>query len=267
MYGIQTPESHGLRSISLGPRGLYASPAWGRQLEVSTLKGILDRITGLRTRKFAWNVRFDHKPLAAGLASLGLGFQRTSTHVLPLDRNYEHVFAGYHATLRNHVRKARRRGVVVREARNLEDVFAYYQVHTRRAQEKGGYAFIYPVELLTELIRIRPAVWILIAECEDRVVAGGVFCQDGCSVMYWHGAYDRDYSRFYPFCAVLDEAIRRACDTGAAFFNLGGSAGLVTLESFKASWGAHRELNWMFEWTNPLWSRLSRLKAAIQKAP
>ena len=265
MYGVQTPESYGLRSVSLGPASLYASPGWDDPLELPTLTGILDQIMGIRTTRFTWNVRFDHEPLAAGLKSLGIEFQLSPTHVLYLDRDYERIFAAYHATTRNHIRRAYRQGVTVRVARSPDDINAYYRVHTRLAETKGGYSFIYPIELFTELTKLRTDACLLVAECEGRVIAGGLFFQDGCSVMYWHGASDRNYSRFYPFCAVLDQAIRLACETRAAFFNLGGSAGVATLERFKSSWGARPELNWAFEWTNAFWSRLSGLKASIRK--
>jgi hypothetical protein len=268
MYGIQKGDRFGLYSISLAPAGRYASPGWVGELECSTLQGILDRLKGFRTRQFVWNVRFDHEPLAAGLISLGLRFRRTTTHVLHLEQDYEHIFAGYTSTNRNKIRKTGRRGVLVREAHTPDDVHAYYQMRTQMDQQKGRPASIYPVQLLLELIKIPGAVRLFVAECEGRIAAGGLFYQDGCSVMYSIGASDRSYSHFHPAYAVFDKAIRWACESGATFFDFGGSAGIASLEQFKSFWGARPELNWQFEWMNPFWARLSRLKGKIvtQKA-
>jgi hypothetical protein len=213
-------------------------------------------LTTWATRRFVWNVRFDHGALAAGLTSLGLIGTRNSTHVLELSPDYERVFAGFNSAARNHVRQALRKGVKVRTVSSLDDVRAYYDVHTTLAQQQGTYGVIYPLSLLVELSRLGDDVRFFIAECEEKVVAGGVFFRDGGSVMYWHGATDRAYSKFYPMCAVFDQIIREAAESGAASFNFGGSAGLASLEQFKSSWGARPALNWQFTWASPYWSAL-----------
>jgi len=265
MYAIQTSSAYGQRHISLAPNGLYASPGWDGQLERSTLDGILHSLTGFRTRGFIWNVRFDHEPLAAGLASLGLGFQRTSTQVVDLSKDYERVFAGFSATIRNQIRSARRRRVMVRETVDPADIFAYYQVHMRLAQQKG-WRFVHPVELFLELVKLPNTVRFLVAEFEGRLLGAGLFVRDGCSVTSMQATTDRDYSRYYPDRVVYDEAIRWACESGAAFFNLGGSLGSTSLEQFKSLWGARSVLNWMFEWYNPLWAPVSHLKVAARRS-
>lgn len=263
MYAIQTLGRYGLPFVSLAPFGLYASPGWNGQIEIPTLQGILYRLKRGLTRGFVWNARFDHQSLAGGLISLGVRFQRTTTHVLHLEQGYEHVFSRHTGTMRNKIRKARRMGVLVRDVHDAEDINAYYRIHTQLAQQKGGYGSIYPARLFLELVNVPGAVRLLLAECEGRIAAGGLFFRDGCSVMYWHGATDRDYSHFYPSYAIFDEAIRWACEIGATFVNFGGSAGIASLEQFKSSWGARPERNWEFTWMNPFWAHLSRLKAKI----
>lgn len=268
LYASQTPGWYGLRYVSLAPFGLYASPGWNGHLERSTVDGILHSLMGLRTRGFVWNVRFDHEPLAAALVSLGLRFERVPTRVVHLGQGYDQVFARYSATIRNHVRRTRSLGVLVRDAVTPDDVRAYYQVHLRlvqQEQDRRGYGYIYPIELLLELMKVRGSGRLLLAEYDGKVVAGGMFLSDGCSVYYFHGASDRDYSRFFPSCAVFDEAIRWACGIGAGFVNLTDSGGITSLERFKASWGACLELNWRFDWTNPFWVRLSRFKATMSR--
>jgi len=183
--------------------------------------------------------------------------------VLDLQHGYERAASGYSASIGNQIRKARRRGVHVRVAQDEEDVRAYHDLHTRLVQQKEWQGYHYPLALFLELTQLRSSVRVLVAESEGRIVAGGLFFRDGCSVMYWHGASDREYSHLFASRSVVDEAIRWACDTGAEFLNFGGSAGLASLEQFKSAWGARPELNWSFEWTNPVWQRLSRLKPAI----
>jgi hypothetical protein len=263
MYAVQNHGSYGRQFLSLAPYGLYASPGWQGQLQQSTLEGILGCLTGIQTISFVWNVRFDHEQLAGCLISSGLEFSRTPTRVLNLTSDYERTFAGYNATIRNHVRKAPRRGVSVRQTVSPESVAEYHRIYTRNAERRGGYGVIYPAKLLLELVEARSIARLLVAEHEGRLIGGGLFFRDGNSIRYWHGASDREYSHCYPSCAVLDEAIRWACESGAAFFNFGPSVGLSSLDQFKSFWGARTELNWEFVWTNPLWARVSSLKTRL----
>lgn len=263
MYAVQSWDKFGRRIIDLAPFGQYASPNWENELERSTLQKILKCLTGIRTREFTWNVRFDQEPLAKGLISLGLQFLPTPTHILDLNNDYQNIFAGYSSSIRNQVRKAKRRGVVVTEVINSAEVYDYYQIHTQLAENKGGYKFIYPVELFLKMIKLSPHMRMLVAKSEGKIIAGGLFYKDGCCVNYWQGTSDRNYSHLYPMRAVFDEAIRWACESGAVYFDFGGSAGLTSLKQFKSAWGAKPRENWMFEWKNPLWQKIANFKNNI----
>src|SRR5262249_18285348 len=142
----------------------------------------------------------------------GLTESRNATHVLQLVSDYDRVFAGFNRTIRNQIRQAARKGVRVRPVSGPDDVCAYYDVHIRLVAEQGTYKSVYPLGLFLELAKLQGVVRFLVAECEGRVVSGGVFFRDGQSVMHWHGATDRAYSKFFPPCAILGEAIRCACE-------------------------------------------------------
>jgi hypothetical protein len=259
------PAPYGSRYVSLAPFSLYASPGWERELDRGTLQQIVRFLTGPRTRGFVWTVRFDHTALASGLASFGIASRTAPTHVISLDGGYADAAARYSATIRNQIGKARRRGVEVRAASSESDVRAYYDLHTRLVEQKEWKGYRHPLVLFLELNRLRDCMRLLVAEHEGRMVAGAVFLQDACSVMYWHGASDREYSNLFATRPLFDEAIRWACETKARFVDLGGSAGIASLEQFKASWGARPEVNHVFEWSNPLWTGLAALKCAFQR--
>ena len=264
MYGLETREVLGSRQLHLAPFGLYASPGWNGALERSTVDGILQQLTGIRAYGFVWNVRFDHGPLARHLMAAGFESKPVATRVLQVQDTYEQTFACYSETMRNHVRRARRNGVVIRDAASDEDVCAYYKMHKCLADQKGGYKTLYPLELFLHLTKHKSAVRLILAECDGSLGAGGLFFRDGCSIIYWHGASDRSHSKMFPSCAVIDEAIRWACKTGASFVNLGGSAGIASLDQFKSLWGAQMEQNWTFAWTSGLWRRFQRLERRLR---
>jgi CelD/BcsL family acetyltransferase involved in cellulose biosynthesis len=152
----------------------------------------------------------------------------------------------------------------LREANTTADINAYHNVYMQLFRETGRLASTYPVELFFALTSIPDNVRLLVAEYESKIVAGGLFFRDGCSVMYWHGAADRQYSRYFPSCAVIDEAVQWACATRATIFNFGGSGGIRSLEKFKEYWGATSRLNWEFRWSHPLWRQVSGLRERLR---
>jgi Acetyltransferase (GNAT) domain len=258
--GVELHHSLGRRSFSFAPFGLYAYPSVLDGLG-ACIRDFIAQLTTLRTTSFEWNVRYDHADLANELQDCGIPYSQSTTHLLKLGRDYESVFGDFNATIRNQVRRAHREGVVVRRADEPEAMTAYYQLY--RAQfEKNGLEVAYGRALFDELLRLREDVVFLVAEVGDSIVAGGLFFRDGNAMFYWHGALNREYSRYYPACAILDHAIRLACDEGMATFNLGGSVGIASLEQFKSFWGAQKVPCWQFSWDNPFWSSMHRLKQA-----
>ena len=263
MYGIAYQSRFGLRHLSLSYFGLYEHPRiiGNYANEVRDLVGNLKswRMTG-----FEWNVRYDHAELANELRNCGLSCTQSTTHVLKLTGCHEAVFSGYNATIRNQVRRALREGVVVRQAEDDATVIAYYEIHESLALQKGNYKHLHRIELFKELLKLRDDIVFLVAEIDNTVIAGGWFFRDGDSLFHWHGAMNRAYSKVFPTCSVIDAAIQIGCRDGFSTFNMGGSAGISTLEQFKTSWGADCQTVWQFSWHNPIWRAVRRLRNAMQ---
>jgi hypothetical protein len=265
MYALEESDRLGRRTISLGPFGLYASPGWDRELHPAVVKRIVARLTGIRTTRLVWTVRFDHRSLAEALAKCGLKSRQHATHVLPLDEPYDRIFSRFTPTIRNQIRRAHREGVTVEEINGEPRLREYYAIYEQLADAQRR-DWRYPFELFQQLLTIKGGVRILAAVHDGRMLGGGVFIHDGCSERYWHGAADRGDTRLFPTCAILDRAIRDACANHATFFGFGGSIGKPSLEQFKTFWGAKREPYWEFEWLSPLWTRVSQIKGRLRSS-
>jgi lipid II:glycine glycyltransferase (peptidoglycan interpeptide bridge formation enzyme) len=209
---------------------------------------------------FRWSVRFDHEALAQALMKRGLPFSRPVTHVLPLDGDYETSFAGFNSTTRNLVRRVKREGVVVRSTHHADDVKAYYEVYTKLALEKGNYRSLYPKAMFDELLKLSKDVIFVVAEVQEKIAGGAWFFRDGATLLYWHAATDREYSRYSPSYAIVDYAIRVAHQEGRKALNFGGSIGMTSLEHFKSKWGAEPQCCWCFNWQNPLWQTVHKVR-------
>jgi predicted N-acyltransferase len=192
------------------------------------------------------NIRFDHGELAAQLQSVGLSPERTTTHVLSLNKSHNELFAAYRRNTRQEVRRCTRKyGVQIRQVVNDEDVTKYCSIHEKLAQQKEGFLVKYPFSLISELVKLREHVILLVAEVEGRIVAGTLFIRDGDSMLAWHSAADRDYARLDVSPALMDRGIQMALELGLTMFNLGASI-TDSLRFFKTSFGAVPRDCWHF---------------------
>lgn len=267
LWAIKRPVRFGRRELSSGHSDDFCwSPGWNTKLERSTVEGIVRQLKAFPTNRFVWRVRFDHGELAETLSSLGLTFRRVATYVLSLTTGYEHVFAGFNDSRRNEVRKAHRRGLVIRQASSIEDLSNYQQIYSDLARNKA-WGFVYPLEFTLALLASSTEVRFLVAEHEGRAVAGALFVRDGRSVMYVHGAADRSKSDLFASTALIDEGIRWATDLGVDFFNFGNAGSSEGgLAHYKLSFGSEPKCDWVFEWRSQLFSWLARLKGRLSLA-
>ncbi len=259
LCALEVRDRLGLKSFLLAPLGLYASPGWEGRLEPRTIEDVVRRLKGPLVRKFSWKVRFDEEELSRALSALGLVEEENETRIVALEADYGAVEARYEPRIRRQIRQSREKGVAVRIA-DADAARAYHALHARLAAEKGGYDFVYPVELFVALVALGDAVRLYVAEREGRLVAGALFFHDTDSLVYWHGALDREFSNCYPTHQVFDTAFRWGSGLGAFFVNMGGSVGIASLEAFKDAWGARVVGNRQFTWRNPLWAALARLR-------
>jgi len=213
------------------------------------------------TTTFEWNVRFDHGALAQELLKAGITVSRPVTHALPLNGDYETSFAKFNSTTRNLVRRAKREGIVVRRTYRADDVRAYYELHTKLASQRGNYRNLYPKVMFDELVKLHEDVVFVVAEVENSILGGAWFFRDGDTILYWHAAMGREYSRHSPSYAIVDYAIRMAHEEGTTVFNFGGSVGIASLEEFKSKWGAEPHYCWHFSWQNRLWRTIQNIRS------
>ena len=263
LFGLERVLTFNRRSVSLAPFGLYAYPvhAEGSDDCVSLLTA---RLKTFNTVYFDWNVRFDHGDLANQLEHCGLHRFEDTTHVLSLDRPYEVLFKGFSQTTRNQIRRAKRKGVVVSRCTTELDVAKYYSLYTKMVEQRGGWTNSYNETLFAELFALNNDVIFLTAKLDNEMIGGGWYIRDGHSLFYWQGAINYDLTDYFPYSAIIDCAIRFACNEAMKSFNMGGSGGRTSLEQFKSFWGAQKVPYWTLVWQNPVWSVVSRCRARVR---
>jgi hypothetical protein len=256
IFGLERIHKFNTRSVSLAPFGLPAYPIEYDRCRDSASE-LVGQLQTTRTLGFDWNVRFDHQDFARGLTECGLKSVEWSTHVLYLDRCYDALFRNFHASTRNNVRRAERKGVVVRRATKCADLKAYYQIYETVFRERK-WTDIYSLKCLEEMFKLSDDVLLLVAELRGAIIGGDWFVRDGSSLFCWQSAMNYKYKHYFPMYAIINYAIRLACTESLTSFNMGGGD-IASLEQFKSFWGARKVPIWGFVWKNPVLSPARRV--------
>jgi SAM-dependent methyltransferase len=261
---------YGSYRIWSGSTQFWTSPGWTADLDRSTVEQILKQVQPLRARSLLWQVRFDHDALAGTLRSLGLNYSQLPVCVLDLDGGHERVFARYNASFREEVRCARRRGIVVRNTSDINDILAYHAIFNKFAQDERRPAF--PARMTLDLVKLRDVACFMVAEYGGTTIGGLMCLRDGNTIYTLHLAYDRKYNHLFPGVALYNAAIKWACDAHACYFDFGHCGTAVpeqplhfnqTLAEFGSAWGARIESNWVFSWESVIWKQCSKLKSEL----
>jgi CelD/BcsL family acetyltransferase involved in cellulose biosynthesis len=165
-------------------------------------------------------------------------------HTLPLGVDPEQMEQGFKRSVRQHIAKGHRSGVNVRRAETLEELAdTFYGLHVRTRQRQGV-----PVQPRRYFVRLWQRIlepglgFCLLAESDNRPIAGAVFLAWKNTVVYKYSASDHRYLALRPNYVLLREAIRWSGANGYEALDMGRSdLDHAGLRHFKSSWGAVEE--------------------------
>ena len=125
---------------------------------------------------------------------------------------------------RRRIKVGRRAGVTVRRASSAEDVREFHRLYLRTMERREApERQRYPLRYFLAVFETMPAsAFLVMAEHQGRVVAGGLFLQDQTNV-YWHlSASDVDFRHVSPEEVYVCETILAALGHGRRRMVLGG---------------------------------------------
>jgi serine/alanine adding enzyme len=134
---------------------------------------------------------------------------------------WDHSFS---SDTRRMTRQARKANVRVRHATSQADVLEFHRLYTSTMDRRAALDRYYysPEYFLGFFETMSENAFFLLAECEGRPVAGGLYLHDR-SCVYWHlSAVDMEFSRARPVNAYHYEAIRWGVREGKARMLCGG---------------------------------------------
>lgn len=211
-----------------------------------------DEVPGLAWRICPWDA------LAVELAA-GTGEPET-TRALRLEAGFEALEGRFASGARWGARRARREGLEVGIATELDEWRAYYALYEASLARWGERATSrYPWDLFAE-IRLRDPenarLWV--ARLDGEVVAGALACYAPWHAAWWHGAADEAALRRQPMHLLLHAMIQDACEQGLVGFDLGPSHGHAGVEAFKAAYATETLACPMLRTEAPSWRTRAR---------
>jgi hypothetical protein len=227
----------GGRRLRASPAGTYGGWLAGEPLEkahAALLLAHLLALPGLSWRVCPWDAH-------AVELTAGMGEPETTRALRP-EAGFAVLERRYSNGARWGARRARREGLEVGVAVDLDDWRAYYELYRESLARWGESATSrYAWDLFAE-IRLRDPenarLWV--ARLGREIVAGALVFYAHRHAAWWHASVASAHFSKQPMHLLLHELIRDACEQGLAILDLGSSHSHAGVEKFKAGYAGER---------------------------
>jgi CelD/BcsL family acetyltransferase involved in cellulose biosynthesis len=252
----------GLMTLESMPFGTYggvllspsAAPyAASELLEAFARAAAAPRVSAARVVDFAGRLAGD---------STGFESRRNEAQILELGREFDELWNGFKPSVRNKVRKASNAGVTVRLAVSLEDFLTYHGM-LEECSTRWGVGNVFTRDFFAALFESgSERVQVLLAVHDDLVIAGDLNFLWKDTVFNW-GNVSRNSARSLGANSLLHaHAIELAVEGERRTYNLGSSAGIEGVESFKSAFGT-RKVSYRTYFVEKRWYRA--LKSVVAR--
>jgi Acetyltransferase (GNAT) domain len=243
-------------------RHYFSSPAdtYGGWLSTDALTGDHRELLVVHLRRQMPNLSLRINPFDPFMAEMKFGVVvHDETHALRLTEDTEAIEKRFSRGHRGAIRSARKKGVTVSLATELEQWKSYYSAYEdslRRWGPRASSRYAWP--LFDHLYRLAsPRVRLWIAERDGELLAGALCFYAQSHVGWWHGAAFESAFHLRPMNLLLAEVIGEASLRGYSWFDFNPSGGNAGVEDFKRRFGA-RPLTTPVIRTATSWRRAGR---------
>ncbi|RJO62284.1 peptidoglycan bridge formation glycyltransferase FemA/FemB family protein [candidate division WS5 bacterium] len=168
--------------------------------------------------KFGFRKMAKHAPLSAQ-------FSPENTLVLDIARPEEKILADMKPKWRYNINLAKRKGVKVREGRNIKDIKIFYEL-TKEMEKRGGYKgheYKYYEAMFKTLVK-GDVLKLFIAEHEGKPLAAILVSYFGQVATYLHGASGNEKRELMPTYILQWTAIQEARNRRCRIYDFWGVA-------------------------------------------
>jgi len=195
----------------------------------------------------------------------GYDFIDKHTHILDITESYEKLWQGLEDRCRDHIRRAKKSGIVVQIETNRDYIDSYYSLieHVYHSQEmpcpnrKNFYRDMW------DRFGGENALF-LSARYKGELIAGVIIIVDRTCAYYLNGASKHDFRSLAPNNLLLWEACRITKERGIEKFDFVGSD-IPRLTEFKKSFGGELITHSLVEKAGSQWVRFLREKYPVYR--
>lgn len=191
------------------------------------------------------------------------------TSIVDLQKSEEELWNGLKGKARNMVRKAIKSGVNITEG-NTSSVVDYYEM-IKKTFARVGVTNLLPIcfyESILKNLKPKNMVKMLLAEYNNKIIAGAIFLCFKDTVYYWHGASHREYSNVAPNDLIQWELIKWANEKGYKYYDLVRIEPnhLPGVAAFKMGWGGDTVEFYYAVKRTRIYKLLSKFKSVCMEA-
>ncbi|MBF8982971.1 GNAT family N-acetyltransferase [Lutibacter sp. B2] len=153
---------------------------------------------------------------------------------------FKNMTSKFRGNLRRNIKKSQNYGVKLVESYSLEDLYQWYHhVYLKRLNETG--CAIYPYSVFETYIRYydKNRVKMVYGKLDDKIIAGGLFLNQGLSVDNFMRVVDGDYFHTQVGTFIDHWSIEYAKKTGARYYNWQSCDSIDSpIFKYKKDWGS-----------------------------
>jgi len=169
--------------------------------------------------------------------------QKDFTQYLDLKQGFNSIHKLWtkgHSSAVRKARKARKEGVLIKQASLWEDWQKYFEIYQDSIKRWGSsVSSKYPIELFKNLFQEQSEnIKLWLAYFEEKPIAGSLCFYHNYHVVYWHGAALKNYFSKKPSNLLQYEIIKNACENNYWWYDFNSSGGHEGVMRFKKSFGA-----------------------------
>ncbi|MCK4524841.1 MAG: GNAT family N-acetyltransferase [Candidatus Andersenbacteria bacterium] len=171
--------------------------------------------------------------------------QKDFTQYLDLKQGFDSIYKLWtkrHSSVARKARKARKEGVLIKQADLWEDWRQYFEIYQDSIKRWGNsVSSKYPIELFKNLFQEQSKnIKLWLAYFEEKPIAGALCFYHNHHVVYWHGAALENYFFKKPSNLLQYEIIKDACENNYWWYDFNSSGGHEGVMKFKKSFGTEK---------------------------
>ena len=144
------------------------------------------------------------------------------------------------SSVKNHIRKAIKSGVTIRDVRKKEDIDTIYSIYTKNCEDYG--IPLKPFSCVEEIIEVGNSGGFsktYIAETGDKIIGALIIIYSPSTASYYLPCSIHEYRIYQPMPLLIDHAIKESILRGTRFWNWESSPSKDSgVYKFKKDWGS-----------------------------